>query len=417
MSDINFKPSTIWTGDNLKIMRQMNSACVDLIYLDPPFNSKADYAAPIGSEAAGAAFKDTWTLQDIDVTWIDLLEQKHGKLYRIIQASLTPSNKSYLAYMAVRLIEMYRILKPTGSLYLHCDPKMSHWLKILLDALFGSKNCLNEIVWHYEKWTNAATHFQKNHDIIFCYVKDKGHHVFNKIFSDTPAEHYQKGYHTNTIQSGESQLIVYDKQKAKHKIESGNYDKIIYRIGKTEVALPDVWSISILNSQSKERTGYPTQKPLKLLERIIEASSHKGDIIFDPFCGCATTLIAAQKLNRHWVGIDISPLASSLFDRRMNKEFPLWTYDKHVRDDMPSRTDQGKLPHYKTHLSTLYGEQGGNCAGCKTHFLKQHLHVDHIVAKSVGGGDEIENLQLLCGSCNAIKENRGMAYLITKLNM
>ena len=400
MSDINFKPSTIWTGDNLKIMRQMNSACVDLIYLDPPFNSKADYAAPIGSEAAGAAFKDSWTLQDIDVTWIDLLEQKHGKLYRIIQASLTPSNKSYLAYMAVRLIEMYRILKPTGSLYLHCDPTMSHWLKILLDALFGTQNFRNEIIWAYTgPGSPKMRQFNRKHDVIFWYAKSKSW-VFNdeamRVPYKDPNQMPRKAFDTG--KSFEPEAIETMREKGK--------------------ILETWWTdIAIAPRSKKERTGYPTQKPLKLLDRIIKASSHEGDIVFDPFCGCATTLIAAQRLNRHWVGIDISPMASDLIDRRMNKELPLLTYDKHVRDDIPARTDQGKLPHYKTHLNTLYGEQGGNCAGCKVHFLKQNLHVDHIVAKSIGGGDEIENLQLLCGSCNSIKGNRGMAYLITKLNM
>ena len=136
---VNIKPKTIFTGDNLPIMRGMNSDSVDLIYLDPPFNSNANYAAPIGSEAAGAEFKDTWTLDDIDITWLDLIEIDHPALNRVIHAALTNSDKSYLIYMAVRLLEMYRVLKPTGSLYLHCDPTMSHYLKIVLDAIFGKK--------------------------------------------------------------------------------------------------------------------------------------------------------------------------------------------------------------------------------------------------------------------------------------
>jgi len=125
----NFANQTIWTGDNLPIMRGMNSESVALIYLDPPFNSKANYAAPIGSTAAGAAFKDTWTLSDVDAEWINLIEAKHPPLYRVLLAAMTDSDKSYLAYMAARLIEMRRILKPTGSIYLHCDPTMSHYLK------------------------------------------------------------------------------------------------------------------------------------------------------------------------------------------------------------------------------------------------------------------------------------------------
>ena len=136
MAEPNFANQTIWTGDNLPIMRGMNSETVDLIYLDPPFNSNANYAAPIGSEAAGAEFKDTWSLSDVDVEWINLIADKHPQLYQVLLAAMTDSTKSYLAYMAARLLEMRRILKPTGSLYLHCDPTMSHYLKLVLDAIF-----------------------------------------------------------------------------------------------------------------------------------------------------------------------------------------------------------------------------------------------------------------------------------------
>ena len=147
--NINWSNRTIWTGDNLYIMRGMNSECVDLIYLDPPFNSNANYAAPIGSQSAGAAFKDTWTLTDLDVEGINLIEAKHPALYRVIMAAMTKSDKSYLAYMAYRILEMKRILKPTGSIYLHCDPTMSHYLKLVMDAVFGRKAFRNEIVWCY----------------------------------------------------------------------------------------------------------------------------------------------------------------------------------------------------------------------------------------------------------------------------
>ena len=148
---MNVKPKTIFTGDNLPILRGMNSESVDLVYLDPPFNSNANYAAPIGSEAAGAEFKDTWTLSDVDNAWLDLIEAKYPQLNRVIHAAMSNSDKSYLIYMAVRLLEMHRILKPTGVIYLHCDPTMSHYLKLLLDAVFDRKNFRNEIVWHYEK--------------------------------------------------------------------------------------------------------------------------------------------------------------------------------------------------------------------------------------------------------------------------
>ena len=142
MSEGDLPAKAMWTGDCLYVLRAMNSQSVDLIYLDPPFNSNTDYAAPIGSQAAGAAFKDTWTLTDIDVEWINLIEAQHAALYRVLLAAIRPSDKSYLVYMAARLLEMKRVLKPTGSIYLHCDPTMSHYLKLVMDALFGRGECI-----------------------------------------------------------------------------------------------------------------------------------------------------------------------------------------------------------------------------------------------------------------------------------
>ena len=159
----NWANKTIWTGDNLYIMRGMNSASVDLIYLDPPFNSRTDYAAPIGSQAAGAAFKDTWTLTDIDVEWINLIEARFPALYRVLLAAMARSDKSYLVYMAARLLEMRRLLKPAGSIYLHCDPVMSHYLKLVMDAIFGRRNFRDEIIWNrpaenlsQKKWRRSS---------------------------------------------------------------------------------------------------------------------------------------------------------------------------------------------------------------------------------------------------------------------
>ena len=167
----NFLNSTIWTGDCLGIMRGMNSACVDLIYLDPPFNSNANYAAPIGSEAAGAAFKDTWSLLDVDVEWINLIASKHPALHRVLLAAMSDSDKSYLAYMAARVLEMHRVLKPTGSIYLHCDPTMSHYLKLVMDAIFGRKAFRNEIAWCYTGPGNVKRYFPRKHDVILFYAR------------------------------------------------------------------------------------------------------------------------------------------------------------------------------------------------------------------------------------------------------
>ena len=167
---------TMWTGDNLPIMRGMNSASVDLIYLDPPFNSNKTYSAPIGSEAAGAAFKDTWTLDDVDVAWHGEIAEQNPAVYAVIDAAGVAHGsgmKSYLIMMAVRLLEMQRLLKPSASLYLHCDPTASHYLKMLLDSVFGVERFGNEIVWSYRRWPAKHPNFQRMHDVILRYTRSE----------------------------------------------------------------------------------------------------------------------------------------------------------------------------------------------------------------------------------------------------
>ena len=166
-----------------------------------------------------------------------------------------------------------------------------------------------------------------------------------------------------------------------------------------------------------EDKGYPTQKPVKLLQRIIQASSDKDDIVLDPFCGCATTMVAADRENRNWIGIDISPKAAELVIERIRTDQGMFE-DIIARDDIPKRTDLGNVLRYNApeNKTKLYGEQAGNCNGCGEHFQTQHLEIDHIIAESVGGTDHIENLQLLCGHCNRIKGNRGQEYLLSRLN-
>ena len=359
-------------------MRGMNSNSVDLIYLDPPFNSNRNYAAPIGSEAAGSHFKDTWSLTDIDNEWINLIEQKHPKLHRVLLATMTDSDKSYLAYMSPRLIEMRRILKDTGSIYLHCDPTMSHYLKLVMDAIFGRENFRNEIVWCYRFGAGGKKQFRRKHDIVLFYNKGREWN-FNASAVSVPSR------------------SAWAKQN--------NISNVV------EV---DWWDIPSINNN--ERTGYPTQKPLALLDQIIKASSNEGDIVFDPFCGCATTLVAADGLRRDWIGIDISLMATKLVRDRIRDQQGL--YLKIIsRDDIPQRTDMGKLPQPKVHRKNLFGEQEGKCNGCGHRFNIENFDVDHIIAKSKGGTDHIENLQLLCGYCNSTKGDRGMEYLIQRLKL
>ena len=456
----NWVNQTIWTGDNLYIMRGMNSASVDLIYLDPPFNSKANYAAPIGSKAAGAAFKDTWTLSDVDAEWVNLMEAKHPALHRVLLAAMTPSDKSYLAYMAVRLLEMRRLLKPAGSIYLHCDPTMSHYLKLVMDAVFGKRNFVGEIVWRRHNARSTGKRWPRIHDTIFCVAKsNRFRYSPAKIPGDTlkvphtlitgpGGKKYQtyeltgagstidgesgqpwRGYDPTSMgrhwATSHAKMDEWDRAGLIHwPRKSGSRGGFPRRRAaepfapeRREVTVGDVWTdIDRINQSAKERVGYPTQKPLALLRRIIEASSHPGDVVFDPFAGCATACIAAEQLGREWVGIDISPKAAELVERRMRDELGLFYQGAH-RTDIPKRTDLGKLPPYRSHRQTLYGQQEGNCAGCASHFEARHLEVDHIISRRKGGTDHMDNLQLLCGSCNRIKGDRGMEYLRVKLQL
>jgi len=349
----NWTSKTIWTGDCLDIMRGMNSGTVDLIYLDPPFNSKANYAAPIGSKAAGAAFKDTWTLSDVDVEWINLIESKHPGLYRILLAAMTGSDKSYLVYMAARLLEMRRILKETGSIYLHCDPTMSHYLKLVMDAVFGRKAFRNEIAWCYRGGGVPKRDFARKHDILLRYAP--GIPTFNVDTVRVP-------YSDDVLMSSPSR---YDKSYRSNKTYEG------YRPNKQGKHPEDWWPIQPVMPSSKERTGYPTQKPEALLERIIRASSNEGDTVLDPFCGCATTMVVADAWDRHWAGIDISPNAAKLVKQRIDDSLRRIIH----RTDIPGRTDLGRLRRYNStqNRKLLYGEQGGHCAGCGTHFEARQL--------------------------------------------
>ena len=268
---------TLFTADNLDVMRGMNSESVDLIYLDPPFNSNATYSAPIGSEAAGAAFKDTWTLDDVDAEWHGLIADEHPALYKVIDAAGASHSKgmqAYLIMMAIRLVEMRRILRSAGSIYLHCDPTASHYLKALMDCVFGKNQYRNEVIWGYRTQGVSKKRWPRKHDVLLHYGQDG-----TTFHPQMERQFYAKQFrHTKQDERGRFYVDTY---------------------------LRDVWDhdqTKPVISQSPERTGYPTQKPLALLERIIQASSNPGDFVFDPFCGCATTLVAAEKLSRKWGG-------------------------------------------------------------------------------------------------------------------
>jgi DNA modification methylase len=363
--------NTLYYGDNLDILRRyIPNESVDLIYLDPPFKSSQNYNILFkeqnGSRAASQirAFEDTWTWsQDDEAIFADLVT-KGGKVADVMQAFrafLGPCDMlAYLVMMAPRLAELRRAMKATASIYLHCDPTASHYLKMLMDAVFSPTHFVNEIVWKRtttkSDYRQGAKNWPRIHDVILHYCKDvQRQSAFNQLFSDYSDEYLEKFYkyvdengrrytlgdlaapgagsrgHPQYEFMGVTRFWRYNKEKMESLVAEG---RIVQKTPGTVprykryldemqgVAIGDIWDdISLVQSHSKERLGYPTQKPEALLERIIKASSNEGDLVLDPFCGCGTTIAAAQKLGRRWIGIDITHLAITLMKTRLNDAF------------------------------------------------------------------------------------------------
>ena len=309
----------LFYGDNLAVLRkEIADESVDLIYLDPPFNSNANYGIlfkePDGksSNAQIEAFEDTWHWNDTAEDAFDQVARsgntKAFDLLNAMRGFLGDNDMmAYLAMMAVRLLELHRVLKPTGSLYLHCDPTASHYLKLLLDAIFGKRHFQNEIIWSYRRWPSVSHRFQRMHDCLLFYTKRETGNLFNTL-TVPPSPSSLKRW------KGAMQKVIFTAEGARNPTQESGVS-----LG---VAMNDVWDIPIIAPVSKERLGYPTQKPVALLERIIAASSNEGDVVLDPFCGCGTAVHAAEKLKRQWIGIDVTHLAISLIEKRMKAPSP-----------------------------------------------------------------------------------------------
>lgn len=370
----------LFYGDNLDVLREhIASESVDLIYLDPPFNSNRNYNVLFGRHSTHAT--DSAQIQAFGDTWV--WTTTTGKQYADLMAGGLPSKVAdalsamrtlidesdalaYLVNMAPRLVELHRALKPTGSLYLHCDPTMSHYLKVLLDAIFGPANFRNEIVW---KRTAAkglsSTRLASNHDVILCYTRTgKGKWIADEAF--VPYDHaalddktLSKYSHRNpdgriyrlsdiTNPSPARPNLTYEFMGmtkvwrwTRERMQQAYDDGLIVQSAPGRIPqmkryldeqrgrpLSDVWAdISPLNSQAAERLGYPTQKPLQLIERIIRLCTNQGDVVLDPFCGCGTTVDAAVRLKRRWIGIDITYIAVDLIEKRLRH-----THGEQIRD-------------------------------------------------------------------------------------
>ena len=452
--------NTLYTNDNLFILNGLNSKSVDLIYLDPPFNSKRTYSAPVGSKSAGASFKDMWTWKDVDEFYLEKLIDDYPNLVDFIQSIGDLHGKammSYITYMTQRLIEMYRVLKDTGSLYLHCDPTASHYLKITIDAIFNKNNFRNEIVWKRATSSQKGSQYGAktwgtNGDIILFYTKKEN--FFLDVYRDLLPEEVsrkfplkdEKGnrYYDDSAHlwrnpgMGARPNLCYEwkgfrnphpsgwrlsKERMEEEYKKGNIvirpDKKLERRKYLKdykgVPMGNLW-FDINPAMAGERTGYPTQKPLALLDRIIKASSNKGDVVLDPFCGCATTCVAAEKLGRKWIGIDIEENAAEILIQRLEEATTTMFKNFAHRKDIPKRTDIKQEPPDKPSIKEhLFEVQKGLCNGCETKMDIWHFEVDHIVPKARGGGDYLENYQLLCANCNRIKGERPMEYLNQKI--
>ena len=458
MTTPNFTDRTIWTGDNLDILRGMNSDCVDLIYLDPPFNSNQNYAAPVGSQAAGAAFKDSWTLSDLDVAWMGLIADEQPAIANLLFTSSLTHGKgmqSYLTMMAVRLLEMRRVLRPTGSIYLHCDDAAGHYLKLLMDSVFGASNFRTEITWKRTSAHSDTRQGRRQHgrirDLLLFYTKTDDW-TWNPVYTSYDPDYVAKFYkHIEPVTNrrfrlgdltgpggaakgnphyelmGVTRYWRYSEERMKQLVREGRviqtkpgavpqYKRYLDEM--PGVPLQDLWTdIGPIQSQSKERVGYPTQKPLALLERIVKASSNEGDLVLDPFCGCATACVAAENLSRRWVGIDISSKAVELVNMRLRQTMGSLFHSRLVtaRADVPRRTDIETPIDYRKQKHVLFGRQEGLCGGCKIMFPFRNFTIDHVVPRSRGGTDHIENLQLLCAACNSLKGDRDQSYLVARL--
>jgi DNA modification methylase len=378
--------NTLYYGDNLEVMRKyLPDASVDLVYLDPPFNSNRDYnllfREQSGEPAQGQikAFTDTWQWSERAYDEFcqtcavpALVELVQGFVRTLGRNDLT----AYLVMMAPRLVELHRVLKPTGSLYLHCDPTASHYLKVMLDVIFGARNFRNEIVWKRTSAHSGARRWGDVHDILLFYSKTEDYH-WNTVFQPHEAKHVEskytfvdargkympsdltgagrtsgdsgkpwRGYDPSALgrhwavprktveelagkerasqMTTQEKLDLLDAHGYIHWPDRGKgFPRFKKYLSEGTLIQDVITDIPPINSQARERLGYPTQKPLTLLERIIQASSNEGDTILDPFCGCGTAIVAAQKLNRRWIGIDITHLAIALIKYRLSDMFNL----------------------------------------------------------------------------------------------
>lgn len=392
---------SLYFGDNLFILRDhIKDETIDLIYLDPPFNSNATYnvlfKSPKGqnSDAQIEAFEDTWHWgEQAENEFNEIIHSGNTEVAELIQAirKFLGENDlmAYLVMMGNRLLELHRVLKDTGSIYLHCDPTASHYLKVLMDGVFGPKNIRNEIIWNYKKWATADSRFSRNHDVILFYAKNESNLKFNVLLQPRAL---------STLKRFGNKKIVSGFDEYGNRVPSQTLDE-----DSDGVKMSDVWDIPIIAPSSNERLGYPTQKPLALLDRIIRASSDEGDLVLDPFCGCGTAVHAAHRLNRTWIGIDITHLAISLIEKRLNNAFPGIAIDVHgTPKDLAGAFDLAKRDKYQfqwwacslVNAHPYKGKKKGADTGIDgiIYFQEDNKNIRLIIVSIKGGGNVHVNM-------------------------
>ncbi len=404
MATLNVPNRTLFIADNLPVLRGINSESVDLIATDPPFNKgvkafEGIIDAGVGKGGKKVSYKDVWTWNDVDAKWLDDIREQHQNLASVIDAANVAAGEdmgAFLCWLAVRVLECHRVLKPTGSMYLHCDHTAGAWIKAMMDAVFGRKNFQNEIVWYYGGGGASKRRFGRKHDTILFYSKAAGW-IFNLDDVRVPHKWVDGQLRADGTERNEKGKIP-----------------------------DDVIELHGIMPWAGERTGYPTQKPLALYERIIKASSKEGAIVLDPFAGCATTCVAAESLGRQWIGIDINSEARGVLRKRLQKEVRLWSrgrYKVNVKSKPPKRTDDGQpaAPDLVLVAQTPKGKSlnaqqlrtelilrdSMKCQGCGwvPHYA-DYLENDHNVPKAHGGRDDIRNRVLLCSPCNGVKSKK-----------
>ena len=392
MPDRNFENRTLFHGDNLDFLRGMNSETVNLIATDPPFNKSKDFHATPESLASGARFVDRWHWdRDVHEEWVDAIKDDWPGVWQAIEngrVNHSPSMAAFLCWLGIRLIEMRRVLAEDGSIYLHIDHTAHAYTKALMDAIFGQRNFRNEIVWCYKSGgASPSKYFSRKHDTILRYSKGPTY-CFNAQKEKSYNRDY-KPYHFSGV--------------AEYQDEVGWY---------TMVGMKDYWQIDMVGRSSGERYGYPTQKPLELYERIIRASSNQGDMVLDPFCGCATTPIAAERLGRQWAGMDIWDGAyKAVQERASNNRQLLVDVPPEIRlETTPpnGQTNKTTLKPYQTcgyfpqrvkerwerlthaqivEILTQAQSNGDNviCAGCGIALPARYMQLDHREPRKDGG--------------------------------